>query len=58
MNHASNDVKQLLAIVSTFVAKSTKDILPPDFLKSMLVSFPMERCLLRLVYATAIIALS
>ena len=38
MNHASNDVKQLLAIVSTFIAKSTKDVLPADFLKSMLVS--------------------
>lgn len=38
MNHASNDVKQLLAVVAMFVAKQTKDVLPSELLKSILVS--------------------
>lgn len=36
MNHASNDVKQLLAIVSTFIAKGSENILPSDLLRSLL----------------------
>lgn len=37
MNHASNDVKQLLAIIATFVAKSIPKLLPSDLLRSLLV---------------------
>ena len=39
MNHASNDVKQLLAVIATFVAKSSTAVLPADLLKSLLVRF-------------------
>jgi hypothetical protein len=38
MNHASNDVKQLLAVIASFVAKSSGEILPAELLKSLLVS--------------------
>ena len=43
MNHASNDVKQLLAVIATFVAKSTQDVLPTELLKSLLVRLNLNR---------------
>lgn len=36
MNHASNDVKQLVPVVSDFLAKSHPDILPKEILKPLL----------------------
>ena len=37
MNHQSNDVKQMVAVISTFWAKTLGDeLLPPDLLKSLL----------------------
>ena len=37
MNHQSNDVKQMVAIISTFLAKTQgPELLPADFLKSVL----------------------
>ena len=48
MNHSSNDIKQLVAVVSTFLAKNTpnKALLPADLLRpllSMLVNGTKEK---------------